>query len=91
MPGWVTEPPPFTGGLSFPETWRCFCCAGLELCAPDGGIAEGGGLFLLCWGSAAGGRWVLRVPIPAVPGWEPVALIPGLPVDGGVPVPAVPV
>lgn len=85
------EPPPFTGGLSFPEARRCSCCAGLELCAPDVGVAGAGRLLFLLGRGSETGRWVLRVPIPAVPGWEPVALIPGLPVDGGVPVPAVPV
>ena len=43
MPGRGTEPPLFTGSLSFLEARRCSCCAGLELCAPDGDAAVTGG------------------------------------------------
>ena len=68
MPGRGTEPPPLIGGLSFPEAWRGSCCTGLDLCAPDVGVAGTGGIFLLCRDSAAGGRWVLRVLVPAMPG-----------------------
>ncbi len=66
VPGRRIEPPLFTGGLSFPETRRCSCCAGPELCAPDVGVAGAGRLFLLCRGSAVGGRWVLRACFPAL-------------------------
>ena len=68
MPGRGAWPPPFTGGLPFPEAWRCSCCAGLAPCTPDVGVAGDGWIFLLCRGAETEGRWVLRVPIPAVPG-----------------------
>ena len=90
VPGRGIEPPFFTGGLSFPEARRGSCCAGLELCVLDGGAAIAGGIFLLCRGSAEGGRWVLRACFPAVSDWEPGALPPDNLVAGGVAVPAMP-
>lgn len=90
MPGRGMEPPLFIRGLSFPVARRGSCCAGLELCAPDGGAAGDGGIFLLCRGSAEGGRWVLRACFPAISDWEPGALVPDNLVAGGVAVPAMP-
>ena len=90
MPGRETEPSFFTGGLSFPEARCCSCCAGLELYAPDVGAVGDGGIFLLCRGSAEGGRWVLRACFPAISDWEPGALPPDNLVAGGVAVPAMP-